>query len=155
MSTTRTIIIWRYACFQYWFDIRLHDTNILADFRSEEIGRLVTWFEPVLKKGRCNIETVPRQWMSLKMMVKTQFQDMSDYSRLWSTMLTKEPYKTDYQDVLHLVESLLVLPILSAHCKHAFSTQNCIKSAKCSCLERETNRGSDPHMCSGSSCDSL
>ena len=41
-----------------------------------------------MKKGRCNVETVPRQWMSLKMMVKIQFQDMS-YSRLWSTMLTK------------------------------------------------------------------
>ena len=85
-----------------------------------------------MKKGRCNIETVPRQWMSLKMMVKTQFQD--NYVRLQQVvvnkMLTKEPYKTDYQDVLHLVESLLVLPILSAHCKDAFSTQNCIKSAK-------------------------
>ena len=90
-----------------------------------------------MKKGRCNVETVPRQWMSLKTMVKIQFQDMS-YSRLWSTMLTKEPYKTDYQDVLHLVENLLVLPISSAQCKHAFSTQNCIKSAKRSCLERET-----------------
>ena len=137
MSTTRTII-GDMLVFNTVNDIRLHDPNSVANFGSEEIGRLVTWFEPVLKKGRCNIETVPRQWMSLKMMVKTQFQDMSDYSRLWTTMLTKEPYKTDYQDVLHLVDSLLVLPISSAHCKHAFSTQNRIKSAKCSCLERET-----------------
>ena len=114
-----------------------HDSNSLADFGSEEIGRLVTWFEPVLKKGGCNIEAVPRQWVSLKMMVKTQFQDMS-YSRLWSTMLTKEPYKSDYQDVLHLVEILLVLPISSAQCERAFSAQNRIKSAQRSCLDTET-----------------
>ncbi|KAL9977661.1 hypothetical protein ACROYT_G015090 [Oculina patagonica] len=56
----------------------------------------------------------------------------------WSTMLTKEPYKSDYQNVLHLVELLLVLPISSAQCERAFSTQNCIKSAKRSCLETET-----------------
>ena len=91
------------------------------------------WFEPVLKKGRCNIETVPRQWMSLKMMVKTQFQD--NYVRLQQVVVNNANQRTlqdqtDYQDVLHLVESLLVLPILSAHCKHAFSTHNCIKSAK-------------------------
>ena len=53
-------------------------------------------------------------------------------------MLSKEPYKSDYQDVLHLVEILLVLPISSAQCERMFSTQNRIKSAKHSCLETET-----------------
>ena len=38
-----------------------HDSNSLADFGSEETGRLVTWFEPVLKNGRCNIASLPRR----------------------------------------------------------------------------------------------
>ena len=53
-------------------------------------------------------------------------------------MLTKEPYKSDYQDVLHLLEILLVLPICSAQCERALSAQNRIKSAQRSCLEMET-----------------
>ena len=50
------------------------------------------WFEPVLKKGRCNIETVPRQWMSLKMMVKTQFQD--NYVRLQQVVVNNANQRT-------------------------------------------------------------
>lgn len=114
-----------------------HDVESLVDFGSEEVSHLVTWFGPALEKAGCNVEAVPRQWVSLKMMVNTQFRDLS-YSNLWSTMLTKDPYKSEYQDVLHLVELLLVLPISSAQCERAFSTQNRIKSAKRSCLETET-----------------
>ena len=106
-------------------------------FRSDEVARLVTWFRPVLESGGCRVEAVPKEWVSLKVMVKTQFQDMA-YSRLWPTMLTKESYKSDYKNVLHLVELLLVLPISSAQCERAFSSQNRIKSAKRSFLETET-----------------
>ena len=42
-----------------------HDSNSLADFGSEETGRLVTWFEPVLKKGRCNIASLPRRTVDI------------------------------------------------------------------------------------------
>ena len=114
-----------------------HDVTDLVDFGLDEVGRLVEWFGPILKNGGCDVKAVPKQWVSLKLMVKTQFQDMP-YSRLWSMMLSKEPYKSDYQDVLHLIEILLVLPISSAQCERAFSTQNRIKSAKRSCLETET-----------------
>ena len=43
-------------------------------------------------------------------------------------MLTKMPYKQDYQKVLHLVKILLVLPISAAQCERAVSEQNRIKS---------------------------
>lgn len=114
-----------------------HDIDSLLDLGSDEVARLVTWFRPVLESGGCRVEAVPREWVSLKVMVKTQFEDMA-YSRLWATMLTKEPYKSDYENFLHLVELLLVLPISSAQCERPFSTQNQIKSAKHSCLETET-----------------
>lgn len=109
----------------------------MVDFGLDEVACLVKWFGPILKNGGYNVEAVPKQWVSLKMMAKTQFQDMP-YSRLWSTMLSKEPYKSDCQDVLHVVELLLILPISSAQCEHAFSTQNRFKNAKHSCLEMET-----------------
>ena len=114
-----------------------HDIDSLLDLGSDEVACLVTWSRPVLENGGCRVEAVPREWVSLKVMVRTQFQDMA-YSRLWTTMLTKEPYKFDHENVLHLVELLLVLPISSAQCQRAFSTRNRIKSAKRSCLETET-----------------
>ena len=43
-------------------------------------------------------------------------------------MLTNMPYKNDFQNVLHLVEIMLVLPISAAQCKRAVSAQNRIKS---------------------------
>ena len=113
------------------------DFDSLLDLGSDEEACLVAWFRPVLESGGCRVEAVPREWVSLKVMVKTQFGDMA-YSRLWTTMLTKEPYNFDYENILHLVELLLVLSISSAQCERAFSTQNRIKSAKRSCLETET-----------------
>ena len=57
-STTRTII---QDMVVFSTNAWPHDSNSLADFGSEETGRLVTWFEPVLKKGRCNIASLPRR----------------------------------------------------------------------------------------------
>ena len=58
-----------------------HDTDSLPDLGSDEVARLVTWFKPVLESGGCRVEAVPKEWVSLNVMVKTQFQDMV-YSRL-------------------------------------------------------------------------
>ena len=52
-------------------------------------------------------------------------------------MLTKEPYKSDFANVLHLVELMLVLPISSAECERAFSAQKRIKSDTRSSLSVE------------------
>ena len=46
-STTRTIIR---DMLVFSANAWPHDSNSLADFGSEETGRLVTWFKPVLKK---------------------------------------------------------------------------------------------------------
>jgi len=57
-----------------------------------------------------------------------QFWD-KDYGSLWQTFLTKMPYRQDFQNVLHLVEILLVLPISAVQCKRAIPTENWIKSS--------------------------
>ena len=133
-STASSIV---YDMLVFNVDAWPNDMDSLVDFGSDEVAHLVTWFRPVLESGGCRVEAVSREWESLKVMVKTHFQDMA-YSRLWSTMLTKDPYKSDYENVLHLVVLLLVLPISSTQCERAFSTQYRIKSATRSCLETET-----------------
>ena len=133
-STANTIV-----CDMLVFNVDTwsHDIDSLLDLGSDEVARLA-WFRPV-----------PREWVSLKVMVKRQFQDMA-YSRLWATMFTKEPYKSDYENVLHLVELLLVLPISSAVLEgifHSKSDQKC----KAFLLGNRNHRRPNSHIFRGSS----
>ena len=100
----------------------------LVDYGREEIQRLTEWFRPLLHTEGCNINSIHDQWVSLKILVKSQFQKM-DSINLWQAFLTKAPYKDNFKDVLHLVEIVLVLPISAAQCERAVSAQNRIKSS--------------------------
>lgn len=100
----------------------------LVHFGNDKIERLTRWFEPVLKKAGCNVDAIPGEWLSMKMQINTSFKDKG-YGHLWQTLLTKMPYREDFQNVLHLVEVLLILPISAAQCERAFSAQNRIKSS--------------------------
>ena len=93
----------------------------LVDFGNDAIDRLINWFAPVLQKAGCEADVIPEEWFSLKVLVNTSFCD-KDYSSLW-------PYKNDFRNVLHLVEIMLVLPMLAAQCERAVSAQNRIKSS--------------------------
>ena len=95
----------------------------LIDYGREEIGRLIKWFWPILERVGCDITAIQDQWVSMKIQINGQFRKM-DYGSLWETFLTKQPYKTEYKDVLHLVEMVLVLPISAARCERAVSAQN-------------------------------
>lgn len=100
----------------------------LIDFGDTNIERLVNWFDPALKSAGCQVEDVIHQWHSLKIAVNAQFRD-KDYGSLWKMLLSKDPYKSDLKDILHLVEILLVLPISAAGCERMVSAQNRIKSS--------------------------
>ena len=76
-----------------------------------------------LSRNKCDQEKVLGQWSNLKTLVVREFHDKT-YSGLWAVLLTKEQYKSDYKDLLHLVHLLLVLPISSAQCEGVFSAQN-------------------------------
>lgn len=109
----------------------------LIDYGQEAIARLVAWFQPLLVGKGCCITAISSQWVSLKILVTTQFKDKA-YVDLWATLLTKTPYKEDLKDVLHLVEILLVLPISAAQCERAISAQNRIKNESRCCLGGQT-----------------
>lgn len=56
-----------------------------------------------------------------------EFSDKS-FSALWSLMISKEPYRDDFEDFLHLVRIMLVIPVSSAQCERTISAVNRIKS---------------------------
>ena len=111
------------------FNVDAWPNNVkdLVAFGNDKIERLTNWFRMLIEKAGCNVALIPEEWLSLKVQVNSGFRD-KDYESLWQTMLTKMPYKQDYQNVLHLVEILLVLPISAAQCERAVSAQNRIKS---------------------------
>ena len=112
----------------------------LIDFRDTNIERLVNWFDPALKSAECQVEDVIHQWHSLKIAVKAQFRD-KDYGSLRKMLLSKEPYRSDLKDILHLVEILLVLPISAAGCERMVSAQNRIKHSLRASLKTQTLEG--------------
>ncbi|KAM9558481.1 zinc finger protein 862-like isoform 1-T4 [Salvelinus alpinus] len=77
------------------------------------------------------------EWQGLEIPVSHNFKDKS-YSGLWETMLTKDPYRHDYKNILELVQLMLALPISAAQCERGFSAQNRIKNLTRSCLGAST-----------------
>lgn len=92
----------------------------LIDFGQEAITHLSRWFQPALEGNGCRIAAIPFQWTSLKVLVSSQFKDKGCLN-LWATLLTKQLYRDDFKDILHLVEILLVLPTSAAQCERAIS----------------------------------
>ena len=109
-------------------DVWPSNPSHLVDYGTEEIQQLIEWFRPLLHTAGCNIDAVQDQWVSMKFLVKSQFQKM-DSINVWETLLTKAPYKENFKDVLHIAEIVLVLPISAAQCERAVSGQNQIKSS--------------------------
>ena len=88
----------------------------LLDFGREKVERLIKWFRARLISSGCDASAIQTQWLSLKVLVQSNFMDKG-YNDLWATLMTKEPYKDDLKDVLFLVEILLVLPLSAAQCE--------------------------------------
>lgn len=105
-----------------------HKDIELIVFGSGNIERLTNWLEPALRMAGCQVDDILPQWQSMKITFNSQFRD-KDYSSLWKMFLSKDPYKSDLKDILHLVEILLVLPISAAGCERIVSSQNRIKSS--------------------------
>ncbi|CAM4603447.1 unnamed protein product [Leuciscus chuanchicus] len=74
-----------------------------------------------------NVEEIPGEWRRLKRRVSNDLHGKS-YLDLYKTLLQKQPYRDEMQNILHLVQILLVPPISSANCERAFSAQKRIKS---------------------------
>lgn len=109
----------------------------LLDFGREKVERLINWFKVPLVSSGCNTGAIQPQWLSLKILVHSEFMDKG-YNDLWATLMTKEPYRNELKDVLCLVEILLVLPLSAAQCERAISAQNRTKNCHRASLAPET-----------------
>ena len=103
------------------FSIFNHDTWLrsirdLATFGPEQWQILIDFFHTPLEKVNCNFDRLNDEWRDLKLLMGSEFADLS-YSVVWQRLLSKEPYKSDFKNILLLVEIMMVLPISSAECE--------------------------------------
>ncbi|XP_046335796.1 zinc finger protein 862-like [Haliotis rufescens] len=126
------------ACFKI-FNPDTWPDNIpeLSSHGEEQLQYLIEWFRSRLIRNRCDVNAVIHQWRLFKQLVSAEFQD-KNYTSLYAVLLTKEPYKTDFKDLLHLIQVMLVIPVTSASCERIFSAQKRIKSDSRSSLGVET-----------------
>ncbi|KAJ8365052.1 hypothetical protein SKAU_G00138830 [Synaphobranchus kaupii] len=89
-----------------------------------------------LRNG-CDCALAEEEFQALKTLVFRSFKDKS-YKGLRDILLMKEPYCSDFKNILHLVRIMLVLPVSSAQCERGFSIQKHIKSDIRSALNPNT-----------------
>ena len=121
-----------------WPDGDMRQLELL--YGHKELKVLTDWYKDKLTQAGCQLDQLPEEWRKLKRLACDTFKDKSD-AGLYSTRLTKDPYKMDLKNILLPVQILLVLPISSANCERAFSAQKRIKSDVKSSLS--TSRLSD------------
>ncbi|XP_048853245.1 uncharacterized protein LOC125721412 [Brienomyrus brachyistius] len=110
-------------CFHVFnHDVWPETAEELVDYGIEEVTFLLDHFQYVLERNGCDCALAMEEFQTLKTLVFMSFKDKS-YHRLWEVLLTKEPYSSDLQNILHLVKIMLVLPVSSAQCERGFSIQ--------------------------------
>ncbi|XP_029519015.1 uncharacterized protein LOC115131433 isoform X1 [Oncorhynchus nerka] len=118
------------------------DQASLLTFGNDGVADLMRHFKEPIERSGCNMAAIQDEWQGLKILVSHKFKDKS-YSGLWETMLTKDPYRHDYKNILELVQLMLVLPISAAQCERDFSAQNWITNSTRSCLGVSTTEDED------------
>ena len=132
-TTTKAV-----KCFNiFYHDSWPEDQEELVDHGADDLAFLLDHFSPVLTRNGVNTEMAKEEFVGLKLLIARMFKDKI-YLSLWELMLTREPYCSDYKNILHLVYILLVLPVSSAVCERGFSSQKRIKSDARASLHTDT-----------------
>jgi hypothetical protein len=106
-------------------------------YGADEIDFLSTFFADKISAQGSDLSLIPSQWRAMKMLISMEMRHM-DFNTVWATMLGNEPYKSEFKDILHLVQIMLVIPISGAECERIISAQNRIKTDERSCLSATT-----------------
>ena len=111
----------------------------VLDFGTEEVAFLIEWFAVPLTRQGCAVGEVLSQWRALKFEVvsNANLKNRSFFS-LWETMLTKDTYREQYKDIVHLALIYMAIPVSAAENERIMSTMKRIKSDQRSSLHVST-----------------
>lgn len=93
------------------------------DYGTEEIRVLTDRFCSLLTANGCDITRIEREWDMLKQFVVTTGLRNMKYSDVWAKILTCSK-KQSFENILHVIEILMVIPVSNAVLERMFSAMN-------------------------------
>ena len=101
-----------------------------ANFRDKEINEFSDHFNALLGKNGCDVRSINKEWIRLKLFVLPILQNnqKESYLEIWRRSFANTELMSDCKDVMHLFEILLVVPFINAIVERLFSHMNCVKT---------------------------
>ena len=90
------------------------------DYGTEDIRLFTDQFCSLLTANGCDITRIEREWDTLKQFVGLR---NMKYSDVWAKILTSSK-KQSFENILHAIDILMVIPISNAVLEHMFSAMN-------------------------------
>ncbi|XP_052778454.1 zinc finger protein 862-like [Mya arenaria] len=109
------------------------DRQALALYGNAEITQLVAHFSHVLVRRGCDVAMIPQEWTSIKASLSRRFRNAAVLPTIQEVLHSAGP-----DNIAHLIEVILTLPMSSAVCERGFSAVKRIKSDCRACLNTET-----------------
>lgn len=99
-----------------------NDRDALLNYGNDHIETLVAQFRPLLLKNDVDIDSIPKEWIRVKLDISRHHRDIKEFQAVWQMFLLDGVKKNKYCNFLHLVRIILVLPVSTAQVERQFST---------------------------------
>ena len=92
-------------------------------YGDQALSFAVSRFSEILLSNGCDINSVQREWQTLKRLVTTTGLHATNYISVWHKLCTSSK-KEELKNILHVIELLMVMPVCNAVLERMFSTMN-------------------------------
>ena len=92
----------------------------LASYGLRQLHFLAKHFTPLLESQGCQLDMLDREWLAVKLDVHRHYSDLT-MQDLWKKLLTTPEKARNYQNILHLIHIMFVVPAVTAHVECHFS----------------------------------
>ena len=105
------------------FNLCPKEQESLSSYCDEEILKLSNHFEALLQLNQCVVISIPNEWDVLKAYVLPMLTsiDSIDYLRIWLKLFKNKDVMSNYSNVLHIIELLLIMPFSNTKLERMFS----------------------------------
>ena len=110
-----------------------------GQFGNKGIDRLVNHYKDLLNLNGCEVSKVSEEWLTLKAHVIPIVKNHKKvkYHQIWKKVFENSDLKKEYENVLHVIKVLLIIPFTNAKVERLFSRINRVKAIKRNRLGRD------------------
>ena len=110
-------------------DVTTWPRNDMLTFGDNIIVELKSEFHDLLEKNNCDMDNLLSEWDQLKCYMMPLISNWkSTYLQLWKEILTKQSISSEFKNIFHIIEIMLILPFTNAKVERMFSRMNRTKT---------------------------